>query len=131
VHVSVKGTGVTITHQGAEANASVPLVVRGNGLYVEMEPGASLYPVSLLPGEIQSGLELPPAEISLEPGESGSPVYNVCLDEGKKFFAVFVIPFRPQLTRQVIVDPSSREILRIDQSWWSFMVSKSRIPASL
>lgn len=131
VIVSVKGTEMTITHQGAEANATVPLVVQENRLYVEMEPGASLYPISLLPGEIESGLELPPTEISLEPGESGSPVYNVCLDEGRKFFAVFVIPFRPQLTRQLIVDPSSREILRIDQPWWSFMVGKSRVPGSL
>jgi len=131
VIVSVKGTEMTITHQGAEAKASVPLVVQENGLYVEMEPGASLYPISLLPGEIQSGLELPPTEIILEPGRNANPVYNACLDEGKKFFALFVIPFRPQLTRQVLVDPSSGEVLRVAQPWWSFMVSKSRVPGSL
>lgn len=131
VIVSVKGTEMTITHQGAEASTSVPLVVQENGLYVETEPGASLYPISLLPGEIESGLELPPAQISLEPGDNGNPVYNACLDEGKKFFAVFVVPFRPQLTRQVVVAPSSGEVLRVEQPWWSFMVSKSKVPGSL
>lgn len=121
ITIEVIDSEVILKNEGTEAKSKLPLIVKENKLYAGQDD--ILYPISLLPGDIVSGLEIAPEEISLESDENETPVYKVCLEEEARF-----IFSQLKLTREVEVDSASGEVLNIDQPWWGFLVSKSDIP---
>jgi len=124
ITIEVKGSEVILRDEGTEVKTTLPLVIEGNRLYCGEDD--FLYPINLLPGEIEDGLEIAPGEISLESDENQNPVYKVRLEEQARFL---FIPLK--LTREVKVDPDSTEVLSIKQPWWNFLTSKSDIPEAL
>ena len=125
--IEVKGSEVILKDNGAEAKTTLPLVIEGNQLYSGEDD--ILYPISLLPEDIQSGLEIAPEEISLEYDENQDPVYRVCLKEEGKLFGF--LPVELQLAREVTIDTASGYVLSIAEPWWAFSVSKLDIPEVL
>lgn len=124
ITIEVIGSEVILKDEDAEAKTTLPLVIKENKLYAGQD--GILYPISLLPGDIEAGLEIQPVRISLEHDRNKAPAYEVLLEEKAK---LIFLPL--DLTREVTVDPASGEVRSIKQPWWSSLVSKNVIPVKV
>ena len=121
VIIEIESLEVTLIGGGDEAKTTLPLVIQDNKLYFGQDQ--ELHSINLLPGEIGNQLETPPKEICLELDEDYGPVYEISLEEEAKLLFLPVL-----LTRNIIIDPTSGEVLGVEKPWWSFIVAKTEIP---
>jgi len=124
ITIEVIDSELILKDKWAEAKTTLPLVIKESKLYAGQDD--ILYPISLLPGEIKAGLEVPLLKVDLEYDENQAPVYKVHSEEKTKLIFVPV-----ELTREITIDPASGEVRNVKQPWWGALVSKSIIPVKV